>query len=69
MGYSLEALQSKTSDFINTLENSKDPHFMALILAEQVLEHSKNFELVYSSVIEHGDKDTGLIRQYYLSAF
>ena len=30
---------------------------MALILAEQVLEHSKNFELVYSSVIEHGDKD------------
>lgn len=57
MGYSLEVLQSKTGDFIKTLENSKDFHFMALILAEQVLGHSKNFELVYSSVIEHGDKD------------
>ena len=55
--HSLEALQSKTSDFINTLENSKGLHFTALILAKQVLEHSKNFELVYSSVIEHGDKD------------
>ena len=30
---------------------------MVLILAEQVLGHSKNFELAYSSVIEHGDKD------------
>ena len=57
MKYSLELLQSKTGDFIKTLENSKDLHFMALILAKQVLEHSKNFELVYSSVIEHGDKD------------
>lgn len=57
MEYSLELLQSKTSDFINTLENSKGFHFMALILAEWVLGHSKNFELTYSSIIEQGDKD------------
>lgn len=57
MKYSLELLQSKTNDFINKLENSKGLHFMALILAEQVLRHSKNFELAYSSVIEHGDGD------------
>ena len=44
MEYSLELLQSKTSDFINTLENSKGFHFMALILTEWVLGHSKNFE-------------------------
>lgn len=41
MKYSLELLQSKTDDFINTLENSKGLHFMTLILAEQVLGHSK----------------------------
>ena len=57
MEYSLEFLQSKTGDFINTLENSKGLHFMALILAEQILGHSKNFELAYSSVIEQGDAD------------
>lgn len=57
MEYSLELLQSKTGDFINTLENLKGLHFIALILAEQVLGHSKNFGLAYSSVIEHGDKD------------
>ena len=57
MKCSLEALQEKTDNFINTLENSKGLHSMALILAEQVLGHSKNFELAYSSVIEHGDKD------------
>ena len=58
MKYSLEALKEKTDDFINTLENSKGLHFMALILAEQVLRHSKNFELAYSSVIEHGLNQT-----------
>ena len=30
---------------------------MTLILAEQVLGHSKNFELAYSSVIEQGDSE------------
>lgn len=43
MEYSLELLQSKTDDFINTLENSKSLHSMTLILAEQVLRHSKKF--------------------------
>lgn len=57
MRYSLELLQLKTDDFIDSLENSKGLHSMALILAEQVLGHSKNFELTYSSVIEHGNKD------------
>ena len=57
MKYSLEALKEKTDDFINTLENSKDLHSMALILAKQALGHSKNFELTYNSVIEHGNKD------------
>ena len=52
MEYSLELLQSKTGDFINELENSKGLHFMALILAEQVLGHSKNFKLTHSSLIE-----------------
>jgi hypothetical protein len=57
MKYSLEALQEKTGDFINTLENSKGLHFIALMLASQVLDHSKNFELTYSSLIEQGDGD------------
>lgn len=57
MEYSLELLQSKTGDFINTLENLKGLHFMTLILAELALGHSKNFESAYSSVIEHGNKD------------
>ena len=57
MEYSLELLQSKTGDFINTFENLKGLHFMTLILAELVLGHSKNFESAYSSVIEHGNKD------------
>lgn len=57
MEYSLEALQEKTGDFVNTLENSKGLHFMALMLASQVLDHSKNFELTYSSLIEQGDGD------------
>lgn len=57
MKYSLEDLQEKTNNFINTLENSKGLHFMTLILAEQVLRHSKNFELAYSSVIEQGDSE------------
>lgn len=58
MKYSLEALQEKTGDFVNTLENSKGLHFMALMLASQVLDHSKNFELTYSSLIEQGDGDS-----------
>ena len=55
--YSLELLQSKIDDFIDSLENLKGLHFIALILTEQVLGHSKNIELAYSSVIEQGDKD------------
>ena len=65
MEYSLELLQSKTGDFINTLESSKGLHFMALMLTTQILSYSKNFELVYSSVIEHGDK--GGLNQTILS--
>lgn len=57
MEYSLEALQEKTNYFINTLENSKGLHFMALMLAAQILGYSKNFELTYSSVIEQGNGD------------
>lgn len=52
MDYSLKLLQLKTGDFINDLENSKGLHFMALMLAEQVLSYSKNFKLIYSSVVE-----------------
>ena len=57
MKYSLEALQEKTGDFVNILENSKGLHFMALMLANQVLDYSKNFELTYSSLIEQGEGD------------
>ena len=57
MEYSLELLQSKTNDFINKLENSKGLHFMALMLTTQILSYSKNFELVYSSIIKQGDKE------------
>lgn len=57
MEYSLEALQEKTNDLINDLENSKGLHFMALMLTTQILSYSKNFKLTYSSIIEKGDKD------------
>lgn len=62
MEYSLELLQSKTSDFINELEKSKKLHFMALMLAEKVLGHSKNFKLSFSSLIEKTDSCLNCVR-------